>query len=169
MTAGKRPWSAPLADFVARALDPLVAKQGFAGSNLLLHWDDIVGERLAAVCRPVRLAWPPRGPKRDPSAPLEPATLVVLTEGAFALELQHQAPLLIERVNAHLGWRCVHRLQIRQGRLAVATPREKPRRRPPPDPAQAEALAGNIGDEALRDAVARLGAAVLDQKKERGG
>ncbi|HEY8578713.1 MAG TPA: DciA family protein, partial [Beijerinckiaceae bacterium] len=100
----------PLADLVGEALDPIVAKQGFGESDVILNWDDIVGPRLAAVSEPQKLQWPPRPPGRLPDAPPEPASLIVRVEGAFALEMQHVAPILIERVNARLGWRCVGRL-----------------------------------------------------------
>ncbi len=37
----------PLADLVGKALDPVIAKQGFGESDIILNWDDIVGARLA--------------------------------------------------------------------------------------------------------------------------
>ena len=56
----------PLADYALRQIDPLVAKQGFGQSALILRWPEIVGERIAALCAPERLQWPPR-PRRNPS------------------------------------------------------------------------------------------------------
>jgi len=44
----KIPWSRPLADLVQTAIDPVLRRQGFGQSGLVLFWDDIVGERLAA-------------------------------------------------------------------------------------------------------------------------
>src|ERR1700730_13371008 len=106
---GKIPWSRPLADLVQTAIDPVVTRQGFGQSGLILFWDDIVGERLAAISQPVKLQWPPRGRDRAADNGMAPATLVIRVETGFALELQHLAPVLIERVNAHFGWRCVSR------------------------------------------------------------
>jgi hypothetical protein len=88
--------------------------------------------------------------------------LVVRVDGAFALELQHLAPLLIERINAHLGWRCIGKLALRQAPLAGRPPRRTPVG--PPKPAALEAardLTGGIADEALRDALVRLGSRAL--------
>jgi hypothetical protein len=165
--APQKKWSkpAPLADLVGQAVDPALAKQGFGESSLILHWDDIVGERVAACCEPIKLQWPPRpgkaSTKRPPDAPLEPATLVLRVSGAMALEIQHMSPVLIERVNAHLGWRAVGRIAIRQGPLERAS---RPARRPPPD-AEALALATQaaqgVDDEALRAALILLGARAL--------
>ncbi len=151
----------PLADLVGGAVDPALAKLGFGQSSLILHWDDIVGERLAACSEPIKLQWPPRPAQRQPGAAIEPATLILRVAGGMAIEIQHLAPQLIERVNAHLGWRAVGRLAIRQG------PLEKSRgelRIAPPDAqalAQAQEATQGVEDEALRKALILLGARAL--------
>ncbi|MFT4098608.1 MAG: DciA family protein [Rhodoblastus sp.] len=156
----------PLAEFLPATLDPLVAKLGISQATLVLDWAEIVGERLAAVCEPARLRWPPRGPKSDPAKAAEPATLMLRVAQGMGLEIQHLAPVLIERVNAHLGWRCVGKIALR---AEPFTPRRKPPRKPPAvDPrarAEAERLADGIEDEALRAALTRLGTAALTEKR----
>jgi len=156
------PWSRPLADFVGKTLDPLAQKRGFGESDIILHWAAIVGERLAAVSEPARVQWPVRGPKTPPDAPIEPATLHIRVEGSFALEFQHLAPVLCERVNARLGWRCVNRISLQQG------PIERRERGPRPKfkasaeaSAQAAALTEGVADEELRAALLRLGERAL--------
>src|SRR3977135_4427575 len=117
---GKIPWSRPLADLVQTAIDPVLRRQGFGPSGLVMFWDDIVGERLPAMSQPVKVQWPTRqhGAENCPTS----ATLIVRVETGFALELQHLAPLVIERVNAHFGWRCVSRLLLKQGPVAALPP-----------------------------------------------
>jgi hypothetical protein len=161
---GKNPWSRPLADFVQAAIDPVVARQGFGQSNLILFWDDIVGERLAAISQPVRMQWPPRGRVRGVDPSPAPATLAIRVESGFALELQHLAPLIIERINAHFGWRCVSRLVLKQGPIA-ARPPARPAARAPSEAAETAAarLVGDVADEPLRQALMRLGARVLSE------
>ncbi len=157
-----QPWSRPLSELIGATLDPLASKRGFGESDILLHWDAIAGERLAAISEPIRLQWPIRGPKTPPDAPAEPATLHVRVEGAFALEFQHLAPILCERVNARLGWRCVGRIALKQGPLE--RPRRAPREpfRPAPEAeARASAMTTGVEDEALRAALNRLGARAL--------
>ena len=96
---------------------------------------------------------------------MEPATLVVRVEGAFALELQHLAPIVVERINAHLGWRCVGRLALRQGPLERLPPaRAKPAAPSPAARAAAARAVEGIADPGLRDALARLGAGVLSTR-----
>lgn len=165
----RRRGATPLADFVGGCIAPVLRKQGFGESDIILHWPEIVGERLAECCEPVKLQWPPAPPAPTPEAEARPATLVVRVEGAFALELQHLSSVVIERVNAHLGWRCVGRLLLKQGPLQHPGRKPKP---PPPDAAsvaQAQAATSGIDDDALRDALARLGARVLSEHRARPG
>ena len=158
----KRPWSQPLADFVGRAIDPILARQGFSESDLILNWDDIVGERLAANSRPIKLQWPPRPAGRGQDTPAQAAPLHIRVEGGFALELQHMADQVLARINSHLGWRCVGRLSFRQGPIERSDATAG-RGGPPSDVAMAAAAGciGNIEDDALRSALTRLGAHVL--------
>lgn len=154
--------SRSLAELTRDAVNPTAAKLGFGEADILLHWDEIAGERLAQVCEPQRLQWPARAPNRPPDAQPDPAALVLTVEGAFALEVQHLAPLLMERVNARLGWRCIGRILIRQGpvrRRRVA--RHKPAPVDPDLAVRAGEAVGEIEDEALRAALVRLGARVL--------
>jgi hypothetical protein len=155
-----------LADLTAKALDPVLAKQGFGQTDIVLHWEEIVGERLARVCEPVKLQWPARAPKAAPGHGPEPASLVVRVESGFAIELQHLSALVLERVNMHLGWKAVGRILIRQGPIGLSRPPK--RHKPVPDQAakdEAEKQARGIEDEALREALARLGAQVIAEKR----
>lgn len=158
----KRPWSQPLADLVGAAIDPVLARQGFGQSDLILHWDDIVGERLAANSRPIKLTWPPRPAGRHPEVAPQPATLVIRVEGGFALELQHMTDQVLARINAHLGWRCVGRLSFKQGPIERGdTARHRRGALAPEALAAASERVAGIEDEALRTALTRLGAHVL--------
>ncbi len=145
----------PLADLVRRTLADTFARQGFASTELVTHWSDIVGAEIAAHCEPLRLKWPRGG---DVEAP-EPATLMLRVEGPTAIEIQHLAPVILERVNRFFGWRAVGRLSLRQAPLAR---RPAPAPRPAPDAQAAARLAAtlDVADEDLRNALGRLGAAI---------
>jgi hypothetical protein len=153
-----------LAEFTPGLIAEALAARGLGETSLVADWPAVVGETLARHARPIELPWPPRVAKRDPDAPTAPATLVLRVEGAFALEAQHSASVIVARVNAHLGWRCVDKIAFRQGPL----PPLKEKRRPAPissDAAEAaaRAVASRIEDEGLRDAVTRLGARAIDR------
>lgn len=154
--------SRPLAEFVNRTLDPLVARQGFSESSLLLRWEAIMGARVAAICEPIRLQWPPRPKTRPPGKQDEPATLVLRVEPGFGLDIQHMSATIIDRVNTHLGWRCVARLTIRQEPLSAKT---RPARKSDPADAatreRATAATEGVTNEALRAALIALGERAL--------
>ena len=162
----------PLGDWVDGCIAPALARFGFGEVDIVSAWSDIAGPRVSGFAEPVAVRWPRKGgtaktgtsPASAPAAEggRAPATLVVRVEGAFAIELQHLAPLLIERINAHLGWRCIGKLALRQAPL-VGRPPPRPRV-PAPKPAALAAardLTDGIADEALRDALTRLGARTL--------
>jgi hypothetical protein len=154
----------PLAEFTAAVLSEALAARGLGEASLIAGWPAIVGEAIARHARPIELQWPPRAAKRDPGAPIAPATLVVRVEGSFALEAQHSAAVIVARVNAHLGWRCVAKIAFRQGPLP---PLKEGHRAAPATSDAAEAAArasaSLIEDHGLREAVTRLGARAIDR------
>lgn len=132
------------------------AQQGFASSELVTRWKDIVGPEIAAHCEPLKISWP----RAQTDEETEPATLVLRVEGPSALEIQHLSAVIIERVNRFFGWQAVGRLALRQAPLSRKI---KPAPPPPPDPvetARIEAELPEITDDGLRAALARLGASI---------
>jgi hypothetical protein len=152
----QRSFAKPLSQLVGKTIADALARQGFASTGLITHWPEIVGAEVAAHAEPMRMQWPRRVHEDDP----EPATLILRVEGPVALEIQHLSGVIIERVNRFFGFRAVGRIAIRQAPLV----RRPAKRRPgPPDPALIARLAAampEIADEGLRQALARLGAAV---------
>ena len=53
-----RTYPKPLGDMIDRCLGEVFARQGFASSQLVTHWPDIVGDEIAALAEPVKLQWP---------------------------------------------------------------------------------------------------------------
>jgi hypothetical protein len=84
---------------------------------------------------------------------------VLRVEGPAAIEIQHLAPLVLERVNRFFGWQVVGQLRLRQAPLRRAK-RNTP---PAPNIEAAQRIAAQlteIRNGELRDALARLGAAI---------
>jgi hypothetical protein len=160
----KRP--RPLADLLNSCLGPTLAAQGFAASDVITAWPEIVGDRLATFTQPLKIEWKRRGSGQDERR--EPATLVVRVESAFALEMQHLAPVVIERVNTHYGWRCIGRLVLKQGPVRRSAPRiVPPFRLGPQERERIDSAVEPVADEGLRAALDRLGQAVLGAKATR--
>ena len=152
-----------LADLVRPALEPVLAKRGLSQASLILDWPAIVGARTAALCEPARLQWPPRGPRTD-MAKAGPAILWLRVAPGRALDIQYQAPVIVERVNAHFGWRCV--ASVKFAAEAKRATRSLPGIRPidPQARTQAAAMTRHVADEGLRLALTRLGAGVLTDR-----
>ena len=131
------------------------ARQGFARSELVTRWTEIAGPEVAAHAQPLKIRW---NRTRD-SEPEEPATLVLRVEGPAAIEIQHMAGVIIERVNRFFGWQAIGQIALRQGPLS----RHEEAAAPQADPAEATRIAEtltDVADENLRLALGRLGAAV---------
>ena len=78
----------------------------------------------------------------------------------MALEIQHSADVILQRVNRFFGWSAVGRLALRQAPLSRRN-RPKPSRKPDPDAvARVEETLTAVEDGDLRAALARLGAAI---------
>ena len=155
MNKPSRPVGKPLRELLNKLVGDAFARQGFASAELVTRWDDIVGREIAAHSEPIKLQWPRRTDDEDSEA----GTLVLRVEGPAAIEIQHLAALICERVNRFLGWRAVERLALRQAPLR----RRQPRAARAEDPAAVAPIAetlSDIRDEELKEALARLGAAV---------
>ncbi|HUC49082.1 MAG TPA: DciA family protein [Xanthobacteraceae bacterium] len=144
-----------LRDLAGKIVGESFRRQGFASAELVTRWRDIAGAEVAALSEPLKIQWRRAAAGEDP----EPGTLVLRVEGPAAIEIQHFANLICERVNQFLGWRAVGRLALRQAPLRRGT-RKRTRAADPAAAARIAESLTDIGDEGLKDALARLGAAI---------
>ena len=155
-----------VADLVDEALKPAAKKRGFATTDLFRNWAEIVGPVFARVTQPERLSWPRRLEDGGEEG-FAPATLTVRCEGSRALLLQHEAPTIVERINAVFGFPAVARLKIVQKPIHRPQVARAPRLTPltPKQEAHVAEITAEIEDEGLRRALVDLGRAVLGTKK----
>jgi hypothetical protein len=155
MSKSSRSFAKPLRELVGKVVGETFTRQGFASAELVTRWTDIVGVEIAAHSEPIKINWtrPANGEER------EPGTLVLRVEGPAAIEIQHLANVVCERVNRFLGWRAVERLALRQAPLRRAETKIRKTADPVAAARVAETLS-DIGDDDLKAALARLGAAV---------
>lgn len=152
----RKPSARPLNDLVAPLLADAFERRGFAATQLVTHWSEIVGAEIAAHTQPIEIRWPHAHGDSDGEA----GVLVLRVEGPAAIEIQHLAPVVLERVNRVFGWRAVGRIAFKQAPLRRARGRAAP---PAPDPAARERIAAmltEVKEDGLRDALSRLGAAI---------
>jgi hypothetical protein len=143
------PLSASIAKIAAATLD----KKAVGLGALLGHWEHIVGKEIAAAAVPIKLARPEKE---------GPATLYLAVSPARALEVQHDEPILIARINGFFGYKAVGALRLSQRHLNLSSKR-KPKRSPGPlaesslSDADIEARVSVITDPELKETLARLG------------
>jgi hypothetical protein len=134
-----------------RIVGPIVARHGGGIlARLKSDWATIAGQELAEN------AWP--------EALQRGGTLKLRVASHKALELQHRAPLVIERINRFFGRDAVTRLALVQGPLPLP-PATTARQSPRPLAAGEEGALGQqlaaVEDPELRQSLDRLGRAVL--------
>lgn len=155
-------WRA-LGESVAPLTAGLAGKSGFAMARLRAEWPVIAGNHLAGRSRPERLIVP-RGDKSGAAGGI---LVVRIASGAFALELQHQEPLICERINGFFGWPAVSRLRFVHGPVPLPPPPA-----PPPGPvadrATVDAAVTGIDDPALEAVLRSLAATVLAPGRPKG-
>jgi hypothetical protein len=138
-----------------RVVGPIVAKHGGGVlARLKAEWAAIVGPELAAACWPEALG---RG-----------GTLKLRVTPMKALEIQHRAPLLTERINLYFGREAVIRLALVQGALPLpeaTLPRDLARPLAAPEAAVLGRQLAEIDDPELRQALDRLGRAVIGTER----
>jgi len=131
---------------VSRLAAPIVAKRGGVLVRLKSQW--------AAIA----VAWP--------SALGRDGVLRLRAASTAALELQHRAPLLIERINCFFGRSVVTRLALVQGPLPLDSPSSEPPilTRAAGEPDALDERLSEIADPRLRAALDRLGRAVIGRR-----
>jgi hypothetical protein len=147
-----------LGEIVPDLIDPLLQKRAGLNSALIGAWAEIAGPLLAHGTRPQKTVWGRANAELDGSGA---ATLVVAADPSVALRVQHETGPLLARINAFFGQKVIDKIRIVQMPVAKGA---RQARRPVPGPAEisrAQALAAGVADEALREALARLGAHVI--------
>ena len=95
-------------------IDPMIAPsakaRGFAIGRILSHWYDIVGD-MASWCHPDTVSFP-RDSRTD-------GTLKLQIASGRGPQAQALSDLIIDRVNAHFGYRAINRISLTQ---TLATP-----------------------------------------------
>ena len=118
---------------------PAFRKRAPATAQLLADWPAITGPAIAAVSLPRKLFQ---------------GTLAIACSGAIAMELQHMAPQLIQRINGHFGQNMVTRLRfVQDASVAPVLPAAPPKLATE----AARAAVRHLPEGRLRDALIGLG------------
>ncbi len=140
----------PLSALVPALVRPAFRRRAPATAQVVADWEAIVGPAIAAITTPLRLS---------------AGTLAIGCTGPVAMELQHLSDSLLGRINGHLGQVAVVRLRFVQS-VSRPAPAVAAKARPPALAAARTAVAG-LPEGELRDALERLGRAVLTNDARR--
>lgn len=145
------------------ALIQPIARRSLGKANaglgaLLTDWEAIAGADLAGRAAPERLSFP-RG-RRDGG------TLILRAAPADALEIQHDAPRILERINGHFGYRAIEDLKLVQAPPPARKRRPAPRPLSPTDESSLEAALSRVDDPDLRARLASLGRSIFQKSRQ---
>jgi hypothetical protein len=132
-----------LAQCVEPITRPVLKAQGLAGSRILTEWPSIVGKKLAAHSSPEKLHFA-AGKKTD-------GTLVISVENGFAPEIQHQQPMILERLAAYFGYQAVSRISISHTYQPLRKESKPNKKKAPPLPESIASEAAAVEDPELRE------------------
>jgi len=130
--------------------------RGFAQIEIVTRWAEIAGRGLAEHCFPYRLS----------AGGASGATLTLVADDRAALELLHQAPKVIDKINAYFGKPTVSKIKVVAGDIPNPVSRAQAKRVPTPQEiADLESRLAHIEDAGLRTALARLGRHALAESR----
>jgi hypothetical protein len=131
--------------------------RGFAQVELVTRWAEIAGHGLAAHCFPYRLS----------AGGASGATLTLVADDRAALELQHQVPKVIDKINAYFGSTVVSKIKVVAGVIPKADPPRPPRRSlSAQEESELVGRVSQISDPDLRAALTRLGRHALAESRK---
>ncbi|MBT5073631.1 MAG: DUF721 domain-containing protein, partial [Kordiimonadaceae bacterium] len=151
-----------IADIAGSINNRTFARFGFAKSDIILHWGEIVGSVLARSSLPERLIMPKSNEKTDRAGVLH-----IRVEGSFAPEMQHLEPLVIDRINSYYGFKAVERLIFKHGNVDKKAPEQK--YQPPilsdSQRNELDLMLKDIKDDQLRASLFNVGAELAASQK----
>ena len=95
-----------IAAVLPKISEPALRRRGFATAEIVTRWPEIAGEALAAESAPDHLSFP--------KISRQGGTLYIAASGSVALQIQHQAPTILQRINVYFGYPAVGRISISQ-------------------------------------------------------
>lgn len=150
-------------EIAGKALDPLLRQRGFATSELIANWGSIVPAPYDRGVMPDRLKWQ----RKAPDAPADGATLYVRVDPVHALGFAHERGRIRDAINRYFGFFLVG--EVRTARepfvpKAAAASQAMPAEPDPEALRDIEAKVETVADPGLREALGRLGRAVVTRR-----
>ena len=132
------------------------ARHGAAAAELMIRWPEIVGADLAALAEPVKIVWPRAAKDGERKSG---GTLHLRAAAGRALEIPYAAPHLTQRINGYFGYGAIAAVKLVGGTM-TPKPKSEPPLQDPTIAAEVESRLTGVADEALKQALQRLGEGV---------
>lgn len=155
---------------VDRLTKSMLGRHGFVHGTIATKWPDIVGDDIARHTQPEKIVFSRDG--------VSGGTLHLrCASGAFATEIQHLEPQILDRINAFFGYNAIVRIKLSQAPLPARPGRRASKSANPSgtnlDPEQAKEVENTVAktvqtvdDDELREALGRLGQSILGRESE---
>ncbi len=92
-----------LGDSIKSTVGQAARRRGFHKTDIIDHWETIIGAELASQCSPVKMSF-----GREKTG----GTLHIKADSSVATLLQHHEPIIIERMASFYGYRIIERIRI---------------------------------------------------------
>jgi hypothetical protein len=146
-----------MADDAIALLRHHLTQRGFEKVGLVTRWSEIAGHSLAEHCFPYRLS----------AGGASGSTLTLIADDRAALELQHQAPKLIDKINSYFGTAVVGKIKVVAGDIpSAARPARQLRALTLEEENDLARRVSQVEDPALRAALTRLGRNALAESRK---
>ncbi len=135
-------------------------KRGFADGEILHRWSTIVGELLAKASHPEKISYP-TGKNGDGTLYLR------VGNPGLALDIQHMEPVILDRINAHFGYRAISRLKLIQAPMPASKEKNDFRLRAltGPERQSLDGLLQMVDDPDLKKVLENLGQSVTGRTR----
>ncbi|MEE8294089.1 MAG: DciA family protein [Sphingomonadales bacterium] len=107
-TSTRRGYSRKVGTLLPKSANKIFRRYGFAEGTLVRRWREIAGPNLSQCTLPLKITY---GKERGEKISI----LHLLVEPAAALEVQHQIPVLIEKIKIFYGNQSIARIALIQG------------------------------------------------------
>ncbi len=140
-----------------------LSAESFVEADIILNWIDIVGIDIAKFCNPLKTKFDPAANQR--------ILFVEVPSGGFALELRHREDYILSKINAYLGYKAVHQLNIAQNinmhlrNINAPKAAEPEKKLDENEKKYLEDLVAEIKDKKLRENLIKLGTNVILSRK----
>ena len=155
-TSKRRGYSRKVGTLLPKSANKVFRRYGFAEGSLVRQWREIAGPNLSQCTLPLKVSYGKEKGERI-------GILHLLVEPAAALEVQHQIPVLIEKIKIFYGNQSIARISLIQGGGTMGR-RPKPEKIPCPDPAISKTMetwTKTMKESGLKESLIRLGEQIL--------